>query len=489
MIKRILIFIMIFTIVINFISYDNAYAATLSLGSIYGTELGSEMLAFLLASLAVGVTYSSLEQVEQLLIEYEPINWDEMLGSAPYPPPGGGNNPNKKLITALLLGVPGGAFLSSIFGDLISWFKGLGVEEGENQILIEGDTVEYVGDIVFTLARVGYNRVYTEDGKSIWVIVEYVNYYPNDELYKFSVRFEKPDGTFNTITHWDESQNPRVWVGSKKHNVLQVYIFGNKIGDDINNVVVHPFDSSELEDGQPKESINLEFNVSPDSSVITEIPPTKIPQPDITKLPGIETITTPSGHEEIIYPGDFEDLVDEIVNNITFDDVKNIISGSNPYIITETQQGLKIDRGQESPFPDVNTDPIEDTDTYQGTTVGLLQSIINWLSLIRNEISSLPNKLFEVPQDLSLNFDNLKLNGFQERFPFSIPWDIASAIGVFSSSPTEPDLTIDMDTNYFSLNHEIDISSISLPLRFARYVASVFFVIYLANKTRDLIKW
>ena len=61
----------------------------------------------------------------------------------------------------------------------------------------------------------------------------------------------------------------------------------------------------------------------------------------------------------------------------------------------------------------------------------------------------MPDKLFEVPPDLSLNFDNLKLNGFQDRFPFSIPWDIAAAIGVFSSSPTEPDLTIDMDTNYF----------------------------------------
>lgn len=480
MIKRILIFIMIFTIIFNFISYDNAYASTLSLGDIYGTELGSEMLAFLLASLAVGVTYKSLAEAEQLFKTSELINWDEILGSAPDPPPGGGHNPNKKLITALLLGVPGGAFLSSIFGDLISWFQGIGATEGEN---VYNSGYGVIRDMTYH----AYTYVRIENNNSRWNLYISINGSDYQSVYGGT--------TYNSnnlaeFISWEIVDFTNISQANKTCKV----VFNAEVKMPNGNIESYEAQKSYANitfgnDNQQIPTAPINYHVHNNSSVITNIQPTILPQPDIFKLPGIETITTSDGQEKVIYPGDFEDLVDEIVNNTTFDDVKNIIPGSNPYIVTETQQGLNINTGVESPYPDINTDPIEDTATYQGITIGLLQSIINWLSLIRNDISSLPEKLFEVPQDLSLNFDNLKLNGFQDRFPFSIPWDIASAIGVFSSSPTEPDLTIDMDTNYFSLNHEIDISSIILPLRFARYVASVFFVLYLANKTRDLIKW
>jgi hypothetical protein len=472
MIKRILIFIMIFTIIFNFISYDNTYAATLSLGSIYGTELGSEMLAFLLASLAVGVTYKSLAEAEQLFKTSELINWDEILGSAPDPPPGGGQNPNKKLITALLLGVPGGAFLSSIFGDLISWFKGLGATEGENKIGEDVNYTYYESRFNFSGQDIVNNSIYVNIANKENVKLEH------ESIYVYAWHMDEEPVTGHRVRYAKDNQYSLFY----DENTNKMYLSTGPSYAKIESWSVDNY-------YPPKVETSVKYYVNSNSPVITDILPTTLPQPDISKLPGIETIISPDGQEKVIYPGDFEDLVDEIVNNITFDDFKNIIPGSNPYIVTETQQGLNIDIGTESPFPDVNTDPIEDTSAYQGTTIGLLQSIINWLSLIKNDISSLPDKLFEVPQDLSLNFDNLRLNGFQERFPFSIPWDIASAIGVFSSSPTEPDLTIDMDTNYFSLTHEIDISSISLPLRFARYVASVFFVLYLANKTRDLIKW
>lgn len=498
MFKKIFIFIMIFAIVFVFVFDTNiASATTATFGDIYGTELGSEMLAFLLASLAVGVTYNSLLEVEELFKISEPIDWDEILGSAPDPPPGGGHNPNKKLITALLLGVPGGAFLSSIFGDLINWFQGKDATEGENIIDVDSDIITEIDDIEKSYVtnlyagKILFVTLYNNNVIKVKMEIDEVRGYPyispylyinNEKGFSFGHLYIIGDDTPHyspedrTVTYKITETTSNIRINLQISPYVNVSKAINK-----NDLI------TEGEGYQPETTIK--YNVKQNSSVITGIPPTTIPQPDITKLPGIETITKPNGQEEVIYSGDFEDLVNEIVNNITFDDIKNIITGSNPYIITETEQGLKIDRGQESPFPDVNTDPIEDTATYQGTTVGLLQSIINWLSLIRNEISSLPEKLFEVPQDLTLNFDNLKLNGFQERFPFSIPWDIASAISVFSRNPSEPDLTIDMDTNYFTLNHDIDISAISLPLRFARYAASVFFVLYLANKTRDLIKW
>ena len=126
----------------------------------------------------------------------------------------------------------------------------------------------------------------------------------------------------------------------------------------------------------PPNGNNLTYNVKSNSPVITNIPPTTIPQPDISIVPGIETITTPQGDEKVIYPGDFEDLSNDIVNNTTFEDVSNLTPGSNPYSVTETEQGLNINRGIEnSPYPDIDTGPIEDTAAFQGTTVGLIQSI------------------------------------------------------------------------------------------------------------------
>ena len=470
MLKRILIFIMIFTIIFNFISYGNAYATTATFGDIYGTELGSEMLSFVLASLAVGVTYSSLAEVEEF-IQAEIINWSDIVDSAPEPPPGGGHNPNKKLITALLLGVPGGAFLSSIFGDLIIGFQNLGAKQGEN---------EYLDNTT---------KSFDFNGTKIDLVEEYYDsQYYLIRVYKNGIN----DGVFKSGNYdrkfaiSDRNKKSMEVILSDNRVVFQMY-FGSGQIDVAKSVTIAGINSNSNYE-TIKNGFN--YNVRNNSSVITNIPPSTIPQPDISIVPGIETITTPQGDEKLIYPGDFEDLSDDIVHGTTFEDISELTPGINPYNVTETQQGLNINRGiEESPFPDIDNVPIEDTSAFQGENISLIKSIINWLSLIRNDISSLPDKLFNVPPDLSLNFDNLKLNGFQDRFPFSIPWDIAAAIGVFSSSPMDPDLTIDMDTNYFSVYHEIDISAISLPLRFARYAASVFFVLYLANKTRDLIKW
>lgn len=210
--------------------------------------------------------------------------------------------------------------------------------------------------------------------------------------------------------------------------------------------------------------------------------------PDIESIikDKIVEVTRPDGTKYKIYTGTLDDLYNEWSQNINS---RNIFT-DKPSKLTETEEGVIIgDNKDELPYPDINPEPIEDTPQYQGKVVGLLQSIINWLKNIADIITEIPKKLFEIPEDIELDTSKLRLNDFQKKFPFSIPWDIKRAIEVLAQPPSQPDLEINIDTEYLKVNHTLDISLIDKPLRFARYVASIFFILYLANKTRDLIKW
>ena len=193
---------------------------------------------------------------------------------------------------------------------------------------------------------------------------------------------------------------------------------------------------------------------------------------DVATGPGGLPIFTPDGLPSLNLSPDF--MVDVTPGVVTDQD----LSG-HPY----------TPNAGEVPYPDIEFTPIEDVPAFQGENIGLLKSIVNWVSLIGNELLGLPVKLFSAPSDLSLDFSKLKLTDFKNKFPFSIPWDIARCITVFAKSPTAPDLNIDIDTEYLQIQHSIDVSRIDFPLRFARYAASVFFIMYLAGKTRDVIKW
>jgi len=98
--------------------------------------------------------------------------------------------------------------------------------------------------------------------------------------------------------------------------------------------------------------------------------------------------------------------------------------------------------------------------------------------------------MLDTDVDVDLDVDKLKKpRQWSLKFPFSIPWDLERVLGLFSPSPVEPDLGINIDTSYLKLNYDIDLDLIGLPIRFLRYVATAFFVFWLAGKTRDVIKW
>lgn len=113
-----------------------------------------------------------------------------------------------------------------------------------------------------------------------------------------------------------------------------------------------------------------------------------------------------------------------------------------------------------------------------GTTAGLIGSIIE---LLKN--------FFDSPSDFRLNLDGFKNLILPDRFPFSIPFDMVKAVKLFAAAAADFVFRIDLDTQYFSVHHTVDLTPYAVPIAFFRYACVFWFAWILISRTHDLIKW
>lgn len=124
-----------------------------------------------------------------------------------------------------------------------------------------------------------------------------------------------------------------------------------------------------------------------------------------------------------------------------------------------------------------DTKPGEDTDTG-ASTAGLIGSIIE---LLKN--------FFDSPSDFKLNFDGFKNLILPDRFPFCIPFDMVKAVKLFAATAADFVFKIDLDTQFFSVHHTVDLTPYAVPIAFFRYACVFWFAWILLSRTRDLMKW
>jgi len=215
------------------------------------------------------------------------------------------------------------------------------------------------------------------------------------------------------------------------------------------------------------------------------IPPPWIPH-IFNDHPSIEKSISSDGSLDVIYDGDLDDYLNDIVDNATFEDLTKSISGeySTSEIVQVGDGTLSISVPNDGTIPG----DIPGEGDIPADLGGIATGIGAIGTLLQNISTSITN-IFSIPGDLTLNFDSLRLLNFKDKFPFSIPWDIYRAIAVFAQTPQDPEISVDLDTAYLDVQHQINLSAIDTPIRFARYVMSIFFILFLATKTRDLIKW
>lgn len=114
---------------------------------------------------------------------------------------------------------------------------------------------------------------------------------------------------------------------------------------------------------------------------------------------------------------------------------------------------------------------------------GLFTSITDVLK----SILELLKKFFDV-SEFQLDFSKLRLSELKQIFPFCIPFDIYTVLTTFNAT-SDFSPAINLDTQYFSIHQEIDLSPVMPILAFVRAMEAVFFCIMLYMITKRLIKW
>lgn len=118
----------------------------------------------------------------------------------------------------------------------------------------------------------------------------------------------------------------------------------------------------------------------------------------------------------------------------------------------------------------------------------LIRKLLDLLSKLFDMLKSFIDtilKFFDVT-NFSLDFSKLKVS-IKTKFPFCIPFDFYNAIKLFQASMKEPQIRVKID--YLHLDYMLQLGPINYARMFFRYIAVVWYAIFLMGKTRDFIKW
>lgn len=192
----------------------------------------------------------------------------------------------------------------------------------------------------------------------------------------------------------------------------------------------------------------------------------------LVKMPDIPSVDTVTG--EATFPADAAYTKDAV--SVPYPvDTEGVKVPDIPYdkVVDQSTGKALDDTGTDTDTP---SKPGEGTGA--GSNTGLLQKI---LDLLKN--------FFDSPSDFRLNMDGFRNLAIADKFPFCIPFDLVDSIKQFAVTAKDFHFRIKLDTHYFKVDHEVDLSDMVLPFAFFRYMVLVWFVWMLMLRTRDLVKW
>ena len=190
----------------------------------------------------------------------------------------------------------------------------------------------------------------------------------------------------------------------------------------------------------------------------------------LVKMPDIPSVDSATG--EVTYPSDLAYTKDAVAVPYPVDS-EGVKVPDIPYDkVVDKSTGKTLDDTDTG--TDTPSKPGEGTDT----STNLLDKIIQ---LLKN--------FFDSPSDFKLDFDGFKNLILPDRFPFCIPFDMVKAVKLFAAAAADFVFSIDLDTQYFSVHHTVDLKPYTVAIAFFRYGCVFWFVWILLSRTRDLMKW
>lgn len=208
-----------------------------------------------------------------------------------------------------------------------------------------------------------------------------------------------------------------------------------------------------------------------------------VPQPDLkypsddylVKMPDIPSVDTATG--TVTFPSDAAYTKDAV--SVPYPvDAEGVKVPDIPYDkVVDQSTGKTLDDA------DTGTDTKPGEGTGEGTETG------SGVSGLIGTIIGLLKNFFDSPSDFKLDMDGFRNLAIADKFPFCIPFDMVDSVKQFAATAADYQFRIKFDTQYFSVDHTVDLTPIAVPLAFFRYIVCVWFVWVLMSRTHDLMKW
>lgn len=195
----------------------------------------------------------------------------------------------------------------------------------------------------------------------------------------------------------------------------------------------------------------------------------------LVKMPDIPSVDTATG--TVTFPSDAAYTKDAVAVPYPVD-TEGVKVPDIPYDkVVDQSTGKVLDDA------DTGTDTKPGEGTGEGTETG------SGVSGLIGTIIGLLKNFFDSPSDFKLDMDGFRNLAIADKFPFCIPFDMVDSVKQFAATAADYQFRIKFDTQYFSVDHTVDLTPIAVPLAFFRYIVCVWFVWVLMSRTHDLMKW
>ena len=212
------------------------------------------------------------------------------------------------------------------------------------------------------------------------------------------------------------------------------------------------------------------------SSIPVTVPDLVYPSDDyLVRMPDIPSVDTATG--AATFPSDAAYTKDAVAVPYPVD-TEGVKVPDIPYDkVVDQSTGKTLDDA------DTGTDTKPGEGTGEGTETG------SGVSGLIGTIIGLLKNFFDSPSDFKLDMDGFRNLAIADKFPFCIPFDMVDSVKQFAATAADYQFRIKFDTQYFSVDHTVDLTPIAVPLAFFRYIVCVWFVWVLMSRTHDLMKW
>ena len=218
------------------------------------------------------------------------------------------------------------------------------------------------------------------------------------------------------------------------------------------------------------------FYFKSDSAIA--VPPPDLAYPSdntLVRMPDIPSVDTATG--AVTFPSDAAYTKDAVAVPYPVD-AEGVKVPDIPY-------DKVVDQSTGKTLDDIDTG----TDTKPGEGTGEGTETGSGVSGLIGTIIGLLKNFFDSPSDFKLDMDGFRNLAIADKFPFCIPFDMVDSVKQFAATAADYQFRIKFDTQYFSVDHTVDLTPIAVPLAFFRYIVCVWFVWVLMSRTHDLMKW